>query len=192
MAAPAASPSPNGLSPQAHSIPACPAWQAAPAVPDALAGPDAAAVVPATEAREPLVAPPGAADREFPLPKPRLDNAAPAGAADSRGVPGRFCLWILKYLGCVWDVFSCRFQHPRCHTGITHLSASLQIVCTPSHTVLYQKMQTSVEHILVRERSSPGSFVPVENSGSIMGLVELPAERPQSQIAITPKSQIQP
>jgi hypothetical protein len=26
------------------------------------------------------------------------------------GVPGRSCLWIQRYWGCVWSVFSCRLQ----------------------------------------------------------------------------------
>jgi hypothetical protein len=38
----------------------------------------------------------------------------------------------------------------------------------------------------------PSNFVPVDNSGSIMGLVELPAERLQSPNAITLNPQIQP
>jgi len=41
----------------------------------------------------------------------RLDRAAPAGAVDSMGVPGRFCLWILNYLRYVGNVFSFRFLH---------------------------------------------------------------------------------
>jgi hypothetical protein len=65
-------------------------------------------------------------------------------------------------------------------------------LCTPSHPFLYQALQTSVERILIRERGSPSNFVPVDNSGSIMGLVELPAERLQSPNAITLNPQIQP
>jgi hypothetical protein len=43
--------------------------------------------------------------------KPRLDREAPAGAVDSMGVPGLFCLWILNYSRCVGNVFSFRFLH---------------------------------------------------------------------------------
>ncbi|WP_348261926.1 hypothetical protein P8935_19245 [Telmatobacter sp. DSM 110680] len=41
----------------------------------------------------------------------RPDKAAPAGAVDSMGVPGLFCLWILNYLRYVGNVFSFRFLH---------------------------------------------------------------------------------
>jgi hypothetical protein len=78
-----------------------------------------------------------------------------------------------------------RFQHLYRDTGITHLRAVEQVVCTPSHTVLNQKQQTSVERFLVRERDSSGiHLVLVDNSVSIMGLVELPADGFQSPNAI--------
>ncbi len=57
--------------------------------------------------------PPVASECELPLRVGHPNKAAPKGAADSMGVPGLSCLWILKYLRCVWDVFSCRFQHLR-------------------------------------------------------------------------------
>jgi hypothetical protein len=60
------------------------------------------------EIREPQ---PAAALFDFLRVKPRLDKAAPAGAVDSMGVPGLFCLWILNYLRCVGNVFSFRFLH---------------------------------------------------------------------------------
>ncbi len=59
-------------------------------------------------------------------------------AVDSMGVPDRSCLWILKYLGRVWSVFSCclQLQQLRTDTGIPYFAErALQIVCTPSHTV---------------------------------------------------------
>jgi hypothetical protein len=43
-------------------------------------------------------------------PAPRPDKAAPAGPVDSMGVPGLFCLWIPKYWGRVWSVFSLLLQ----------------------------------------------------------------------------------
>ena len=108
----------------------------------------------------------------------RLDRAEQAGEVDLKEVPGQSCLWILRYLRYVWSVFSCRFQHLCFDTGITHLHSPLQIVCTPSHTVLYREPQTSVERFLVRvPHFSSIHLVPVDNSVSIMGLVELPAGR---------------
>ena len=68
-------------------------------------------VLPEAEEHEIRALPLEAAQPDSLRVKPRLDKAAPAGAVDSMGVPGLFCLWILNYLLCVWNVFSFRFLH---------------------------------------------------------------------------------
>src|ERR1035438_7191275 len=74
-------------------------------------------------------------------PEARPDRAGPMAATDSRGVPGRFCRWIRRYWGCVGNVFSCRLQ-THTNMGIPYLPRVLQIVCTPSHTILYREGHT--------------------------------------------------
>ncbi len=84
----------------------------------------------------------------------RRDSGGQAERVDLMGVPGRFCLWIPKYLDCVWSVFSCRLEHLLMDTGITHLRWALQMLCTPSHTVPHQEKHPSGERFYLRKRQA--------------------------------------
>jgi len=101
-AVPAASPSRAVPILQAHSTPA---W---PGVPAKLA----AAAELADEAPAHRQVPAKARPLEHATPRSPIhpDRGARAGAVDLMGVPGRFCLWIQKYLRCVVSVFSSAFN----------------------------------------------------------------------------------
>ena len=107
-ATPAEFPSPGGLNLQAHSIPAersvWAGWAHAVA---GVRGARQRLAACEPQRRLPAAAPLGSLRAKSPR-----DRAGPAGGVDSAGVPGRFCLWILNYLGCCdGSVFSFRFLH---------------------------------------------------------------------------------
>jgi hypothetical protein len=93
-------------------------------------------------------------------------------------VPGLFCLSIPKYWEYVWSVFSCRLQHLRVDTGIPYFPWLPQIVCTPSHTILYRERQTPGTGEFAQDAGKMRfDFVSAANNATIKSLVELPAGR---------------
>src|SRR3569833_2294877 len=63
------------------------------------------------------------------------------------------------------------------YTGITHCPEPLQTKCDPSHTVPHQNRKLALSAFWFGRAPAPIHFVLVDNSVSLMSLVDLPGER---------------
>jgi hypothetical protein len=160
----------DGLSPGARSIPALQALPDGLPDPAARAGRDAwtgqarlrDAAVATAHSVVPADVPAGVPVRagHFVAAQARHpDRTAPAEPVDSMEVPGRFCLWILRYWDRVWSVFSCccsSWVKAFASTRIPYSAMALQIMCTPAHSSPMQldrgNVALTVENLMRRQR----------------------------------------